>query len=132
VGVDLSVDLDADCAPEVLFAHVADLGAYPAWLGIVDNAVPHPGLDLTLGVDGDGDADLAVSRTRQAAVVLEKCLPAPLESMALSSARGTLFCTGSDWCCATTGGRNDSESFPAWRWKLWVLTKCQRLLRRAR
>jgi hypothetical protein len=57
VGVDLSVDLDADCAPEVLFAHVADLGAYPAWLGIVDNAVPHPGLDLTLGVDGDGDAD---------------------------------------------------------------------------
>lgn len=57
MGVNLSVDLDADCAPEVLFAHVADLGAYPAWLGIVDNAVPHPGLDLTLGVDGDGDAD---------------------------------------------------------------------------
>ncbi len=76
--MDLSVDLDADCAPEVLFAHVSDLTAYPAWLGIVENAVPHPGLDLTLGVEnGDdpaGEAWLVELRGRLGPVARSKRL----------------------------------------------------------
>ena len=51
VGVDLTEELVAACAPEVLFAHVADLASYPAWLAIVERAVPHvPGTDLALEV----------------------------------------------------------------------------------
>jgi len=53
--VDLTADLDAPCAPEVLFAHVDDLGGYPGWLEIVERAEPvdaHP--------DDDGDAAWSV------------------------------------------------------------------------
>ena len=49
--MDLIADLDAPCAPEVLFARVDDLGDYPDWLEIVERAEPvdaHP--------DDDGDA----------------------------------------------------------------------------
>jgi hypothetical protein len=49
--VDLTASLDAPCPPEVLFAHVHDLGAYPGWLEIVERVEPaasHP--------DDDGDA----------------------------------------------------------------------------
>lgn len=59
MGVDLTEELVADCTPDRLFAHVADLGSYPAWLGIVERAVPHPpgtGLDLEVHPDGDARA----------------------------------------------------------------------------
>jgi hypothetical protein len=49
--VDLTVDLDAPCAPDVLFSNVDDLTTYPEWLEIVEQARrtdPHP--------DDDGDA----------------------------------------------------------------------------
>jgi hypothetical protein len=36
--VDLTADLDAPCPPEVLFAHIDDLAAYPSWLEIVERA----------------------------------------------------------------------------------------------
>ncbi len=36
--MDLSVDLDAPCAPERLFDHIDDLAGYPEWLEIVDRA----------------------------------------------------------------------------------------------
>lgn len=54
-GVDLTEDLLADCTPEVLFEHVSDLATYPAWLAIVERAVPHPpGTGMDLGVRADG------------------------------------------------------------------------------
>ena len=36
----MTATLDAPCAPEVLFAWVADLDRYPAWLEIVPRATP--------------------------------------------------------------------------------------------
>ena len=49
--MDLTEELLADCTPEVLFEHVADLGVYPAWLAIVERAVPHvPGTGMDLDV----------------------------------------------------------------------------------
>ena len=36
--MDLQVDLDAPCAPDVLFANVDDLADYPSWLEIVERA----------------------------------------------------------------------------------------------
>lgn len=67
-GVDLTEDLVAACTPEVLFSHVSDLTTYPAWLAIVERAVPHPpgtGMDLGVRADGDGsDAWLVDLRGR--------------------------------------------------------------------
>jgi len=65
VGVDVTEDLVAACTPDVLFAHVSDLATYPAWLAIVERAVPHPpgtGMDLSVsGVGGDADGHPAWS-----------------------------------------------------------------------
>jgi hypothetical protein len=36
--VDVTAELEADCAPEALFAWVDDLGRYPDWLDIVPRA----------------------------------------------------------------------------------------------
>jgi hypothetical protein len=41
--VDVTAELDAPCAPEVLFEVVEDLGRYPQWLDIVPRAVPEQG-----------------------------------------------------------------------------------------
>jgi hypothetical protein len=38
--VDVTAELEADCAPEALFAWVDDLGRYPDWLDIVPRADP--------------------------------------------------------------------------------------------
>ena len=38
--MDVTATLDAPCTPEVLFARVASLDEYPAWLDIVPRAVP--------------------------------------------------------------------------------------------
>lgn len=54
--VDVTADFAADCEPAVLFAHVADLDRYPAWLGIVHRAVVDP-LHMDLDVHRDGAAD---------------------------------------------------------------------------
>jgi hypothetical protein len=40
--VDVTAELDADCAPDVLFGWVDDLGRYPDWLDIVPRAEPEP------------------------------------------------------------------------------------------
>jgi hypothetical protein len=47
--VDLEAVAHLAWPPEVVFAHVRDLGGYPAWLGIVHQAVPA----------GDGDPQAA-------------------------------------------------------------------------
>jgi hypothetical protein len=41
--VDVTAELDAPCAPEVLFEVVEDLGRYPQWLDIVPRAGPEQG-----------------------------------------------------------------------------------------
>ena len=41
--MDVTAKLDVPCAPDVLFAVVADLGRYPQWLDIVPRAVPEDG-----------------------------------------------------------------------------------------
>ena len=41
--MDVTAELDAPCAPEVLFEVVEDLGRYPQWLDIVPRAVPEQG-----------------------------------------------------------------------------------------
>ena len=41
--MDVTAELDAPCAPEVLFEVVEDLGRYPQWLDIVPRAVPEEG-----------------------------------------------------------------------------------------
>lgn len=38
--MDVTASLVADVAPDVLFAHVSDLGRYPEWLDIVPRAEP--------------------------------------------------------------------------------------------
>lgn len=38
--MDIEAELNAPCAPEVLFAWVRDLGRYPEWLEIVTRAEP--------------------------------------------------------------------------------------------
>jgi hypothetical protein len=43
--VDVDVDLQAPCAPEVLFAWVDDLARYPRWLDLVPRAEPEPPLE---------------------------------------------------------------------------------------
>jgi hypothetical protein len=48
--VDLTASLDAPCSPEVLFAHVDDLVAYPGWLEIVERA---EAVDVVAADDGD-------------------------------------------------------------------------------
>jgi len=40
--VDVNAELDAPCPPQVLFATIDDLGAYPQWLSIVPRAEPAP------------------------------------------------------------------------------------------
>jgi hypothetical protein len=40
--VDLTASLEAPCPPEELFGWLDDLARYPAWLGIVERAVPLP------------------------------------------------------------------------------------------
>jgi hypothetical protein len=40
--VDVVAELEAPCAPEVLFAEVDDLTGYPEWLNIVARAIPAP------------------------------------------------------------------------------------------
>jgi hypothetical protein len=40
--VDLTATMDAPCAPEELFAWVADLARYPSWLTIVERAESVP------------------------------------------------------------------------------------------
>lgn len=54
--VDVTADFAADCDPGVLFAHVADLDRYPAWLGIVHRAVVDP-----LHMDVDVQPDVSAS-----------------------------------------------------------------------
>ena len=49
--MDLTAELDAPCPPDVLFAHVDDLGGYPEWLEIVERAEA-----AELHPDDDGDA----------------------------------------------------------------------------
>jgi len=48
--VDLTASLDAPCPPEVLFAHVDDLMAYPSWLEIVERA---EAVEVAPADDGD-------------------------------------------------------------------------------
>jgi len=43
--VDVNIDLEAPCRPEVLFAWVDDLGLYPRWLDLVPRAEPAPAED---------------------------------------------------------------------------------------
>jgi hypothetical protein len=40
--VNLTASMEAPCPPEELFGWVDDLARYPAWLGIVERAVPLP------------------------------------------------------------------------------------------
>jgi hypothetical protein len=50
-GVDVTAELTAPCAPDVLFRYVADLGSYPEWLDIVPRAVPDDGDEPAWVVD---------------------------------------------------------------------------------
>ncbi len=49
--MDVTAELTAPCAPEVLFRCVADLGLYPRWLDIVPRAVPEDGDEPAWVVD---------------------------------------------------------------------------------
>jgi len=55
--VDVTAQLTAPCAPDVLFQYVADLGSYPEWLDIVPRAVPEGG-DAGDGVEAAWVVDL--------------------------------------------------------------------------
>ena len=55
--VDVTAELTAPCAPDVLFQYVADLGSYPEWLDIVPRAVPEGG-DVGDGVEAAWVVDL--------------------------------------------------------------------------
>ena len=49
--MDVTAELTAPCAPDVLFRCVADLGSYPQWLDIVPRAVREEGEDAAWVVD---------------------------------------------------------------------------------
>ncbi len=49
--MDLTAGLDVPCAPDVVFAWVADLDRYPAWLSIVTRADRLPGEPPAWSVD---------------------------------------------------------------------------------
>lgn len=67
--MDVDIDLEAPCAPEVLFAWVDDLGCYPRWLDLVPRAEPAP------AVEGDpGPAWLVDLRARMGPLARSKRL----------------------------------------------------------